>query len=447
MLIRFSLENWMSFKNRVSFSMIASRELQHKERVPELPKYKMRVLPIAAIYGGNASGKTNFFRALNFVKGLVIRGTQPDSPIPVETFRLNPDAAKQPSRFEFELLIDETIYEFNFSITRDEVLDEKIVVISSNNEKELYHRTGDKITLSKSLSKDDQFLKFIFKGTRKNQLFLTNSIWQNAEHFRPVYNWFKETLWLISPISQPNQLEEFLSEENPLSSNMDRMLQRLDTGISQLRSEKVPIETLQLSKSEAIQVQELIKKGKNVNLLNNRTKERFVINRKEDKPIARKLVAFHHGTDGCDIKFEIHEESDGTQRVIDLLPAFLELSSQASKKVYVIDELDRSLHTLLTRNLLKTYLSHCNPEKRSQLLLTTHDVLLMDQKLLRRDEMWVTERDSNESSNLFSFSDYKDIRYDKDIRKSYLQGRFGGIPQILLGNDHPSTLLQENQGE
>lgn len=448
MLIRFSLENWMSFKNRVSFSMIASRELQHKERVPELPQYKMRVLPIAAIYGGNASGKTNFFRALNFVKGLVIRGTQPDSPISVETFRLNPDSAKQPSRFEFELLIDETIYAFNFSITRSEVLEERIVVISGNNEKELYHRKDDKITLSKSLSKDDdQFLNFIFKGTRKNQLFLTNSIWQNAEHFRPVYNWFKETLWLISPSSQPNQLEEFLSEENPLSSNMDRMLQRLDTGVAQLRSEKVPIESLLLSKSEAIQVQELIKKGKDVNLLNNRTKERFVINRKGDKPIARKLVAFHHGANGSEVKFEIHEESDGTQRVIDLLPAFLELSSQASKKVYVIDELDRSLHTLLTRNLLKTYLSHCTPEKRSQLLLTTHDVLLMDQRLLRRDEMWVTERDSNESSNLFSFSDYKDIRYDKDIRKSYLQGRFGGIPRILLENDLLSTSSQEKPGE
>ena len=428
--------------------MIASRELQHKERVPELPKYKMRVLPIAAIYGGNASGKTNFFRALNFVKGLVIRGTQPDSPIPVETFRLNPDAAKQPSRFEFELLIDETIYEFNFSITRDEVLDEKIVVISSNNEKELYHRTGDKITLSKSLSKDDtQFLSFIFKGTRKNQLFLTNSIWQNAEHFRPVYNWFKETLRLISPISRPNQLEEALSENDSFASNMNKMLQQLDTGIAKLSVEELSLENILLSKSEAIRAQEDTKKGKNVNLPNSKTKGRFVINRKEDKPIDRKLVAFHHGADGNDVKFEIHEESDGTQRIINLLPAFLDLSSQAIKKVYVIDELDRSLHTLLTRNLLKTYLSHCNPEKRSQMLLTTHDVLLMDQKLLRRDEMWVTERDSNESSNLFSFSDYKDIRYDKDIRKSYLQGRFGGIPRILLENDQPFTSQQENLGE
>lgn len=449
MLIRFSLENWMSFKNRVSFSMIASRELQHKERVPEVPKYKMKVLPIAAIYGGNASGKTNFFRALNFVKTLVIRGTQPDSPIPVETFRLNPDAPKLPSRFEFELLIDETIYEFSFSITADEVLEEKILSISDNNtEKKLYHRKDKVITFGKSLKEDEPFLKFVFQGTRKNQLFLTNSIFQNSTHFRPVYNWFKDTLSLISPLSQPSQIEKFLCKENsPLSLNMDKMLQHLDTGIAQLRSEEIPFESLPFPRSIAIQVQEFIKKNEEVGLLSNPTNERFLISQKDGRPIARKLVTFHKGTDGKKVKFEVREESDGSQRVIDLLPAFLGLSSEASQKVCVIDELDRSLHTLLTRSLLKMYLSHCTPEKRSQLLFTTHDVLLVDQKLLRRDEMWITERDSNESSNLFSFSDYKDIRYDKDIRKSYLQGRFGGIPRILLENDQPSTSPQENQGE
>ena len=90
----------------------------------------------------------------------------------------------------------------------------------------------------------------------------------------------------------------------------------------------------------------------------------------------------------------------------------------------MIDEIDRSLHTLLTRELLNGYLESCRfSDTRSQLLLTTHDVLLMDQKLFRRDEMWVTERDSQGCSSLFAFSDYKDMRYDKDIRKSYLQGR------------------------
>ena len=101
-----------------------------------------------------------------------------------------------------------------------------------------------------------------------------------------------------------------------------------------------------------------------------------------------------------------------------------------SQKVYVIDEIDRSLHPLLIRQLLEEYLSNCSTETRTQLLLTTHNVMLMDQQLLRRDEMWVAERDGAGVSSLFSFSEYKDVRYDKDIRKSYLQGRMGGIPRI-----------------
>ena len=128
----------------------------------------------------------------------------------------------------------------------------------------------------------------------------------------------------------------------------------------------------------------------------------------------------------------MRQESDGSQRVIDLLPTFLELSAAQSKKVYVIDEVDRSLHTLLIRRLLEDYLSKCSHNSRSQLLFTTHNVLLMDQDLLRRDEMWIAERNAEGISSLLSFSEYKDVRYDKDIRKSYLQGRLGGVPRILL---------------
>ncbi|MBT3291657.1 MAG: AAA family ATPase, partial [Victivallales bacterium] len=134
-------------------------------------------------------------------------------------------------------------------------------------------------------------------------------------------------------------------------------------------------------------------------------------------------------------------------RVIDLLPAFQQLWGQTSAKVFVIDELDRSLHTLLTRQLLEAYLDTCSKDTRSQLLLTTHDVLLMDQDLLRRDEMWVVERDSSGSSSLLSFSDYKKVRYDKDVRKSYLQGRLGGVPRILLGGGGVGTAGSSDAGE
>ena len=140
MIVSFSVENWMSFRNKVTFSMVASRERQHSERVPRIGKYKTRLLPVAAIYGGNASGKTNLFKALNFAKGLVIKGTQPDSLIPVELFRLDPQTADQPARFAFELLINEEIYAFTFAVTRKAVLEEKLVHILSTSEKILYER-------------------------------------------------------------------------------------------------------------------------------------------------------------------------------------------------------------------------------------------------------------------------------------------------------------------
>ena len=174
---------------------------------------------------------------------------------------------------------------------------------------------------------------------------------------------------------------------------------------------------------------------------------RFVITRKDGELIARKLVSFHPKSDGTEAKFEIHQESDGSQRVIDLLPAFLDLSAQTSPKVYVIDEIDRSLHPLLIQQLLETYLANCSTETRKQLLLTTHNVMLMDQQLLRRDEMWVAERDKFGVSSLFSFSEYKDVRYDKDLRKSYLQGRLGGIPRILSGGTLTNPHLTEESEE
>lgn len=160
--------------------------------------------------------------------------------------------------------------------------------------------------------------------------------------------------------------------------------------------------------------------------------DRYIVSREGDELVAKKLVSYHPRSDGTEAGFEIRQESDGTQRIIDLLPAFLRLSETTMPKVFVIDELDRSLHTLLTRQLIEAYLGNCSPETRSQLLFTTHDVLLMDQDIFRRDEMWIVERDRSGASTLLSFSDYKDIRHDKDVRKSYLQGRLGGIPRILV---------------
>lgn len=159
--------------------------------------------------------------------------------------------------------------------------------------------------------------------------------------------------------------------------------------------------------------------------------ECYLVSRNGNEFKTRKLVTFHNTNDGSEEKFDMVDESDGSQRVIDLLPAFLTVSDRTSQKVFIIDELDRSLHTILTGQLLEAYLAEYGADSRTQVLFTTHDLLLMDQSLFRRDEMWLVERDRRSVSNLIPFSDFNtDIRYDKDIRKSYLQGRMGGIPNI-----------------
>lgn len=425
MIISFTLENWMSFRDPVTFSMVATTERRHGGRIPKLRRYGTRVLPIAAIYGGNASGKSNFFKALNFARSLVLTITQIDELIPVELFCLDADGTERPAHFRFELLIDEIIYEFSFAVTRAAVVEEKLVKIAGDNEEVLYSRPGNPA---------DPLLQPIFDGTRENQLFLTNSVSQRVSAFRPVYDWFKNNLMLIAPNSRIDLFPAVL--ENPVHDNINEILQKLDTGIVHLEVEEISFETIPLPEFIKLDLQKNLKEGAAVAIqvpsdpkggLTN-----ISITRKGDKLIAKKLMTSHLKTDGTKVMFEAKQESDGSQRLIDLLPVFLWLSGQNSHQVCVIDEIDRSLHTLLTRRLLEGYLDSCSAKTRSQLLLTTHDVLLMDKKLLRNDEMWVTERDSCGVSTLYSFSEYKDAANDKDIRKSYLQGRLGGIPRLLM---------------
>lgn len=433
MLIRLSLKNWMSFRDEVVFSMIASRERRHGERVPKLEKYHARVLPVAAIYGGNASGKTNLFKALHFAKRFVVRGANPDAMIPVQSFKLDAESAAKPSSFRFEILADGEIYEFFFSVTVSAVTEEKLVQVLPASEKTLYHRKGGTLAECAPALKD-QRLQFVFDGTRDNQLFLTNSVMQKLDYFRPVYDWFRSTLELVAPDSRFEPFEQFLDESSPLYSKMNNVLSRMDTGISHVGSKTIPFENVPIPPPVKEMLRERLKDGMSLRMQSDDDAARFVVTRKNGELTAKKLVSYHQKTDGTETAFEIEEESDGSKRAIDLLPAFLDLSRGGKKeKVYVIDEVDRSLHSLLTRELVEAYLASCGSDSRSQLLMTTHDVLLMDQELFRRDEMWLTERNQDGFSSLTSLCEFKDVRYDKDVRKSYLQGRLGGIPKILLG--------------
>lgn len=436
MLLRLELENWMSFRDNAAFSMVASREKRHRHRLPRVEKFRLTALPIAAIYGGNASGKSNYIRALYFMQRFVVRGAHPDAPIAIKPFLLDPSHASRPTRFSIQLLIDELVYELMFTVSTRAVLQESLTRITSARKTVLYQRTAGEIVfdphfLSQQGDEQESFLRFAFKGTRDNELFLTNSVSLKIEAFKPVYEWFRDQLYLIHPDSSFAAYHLLTPGSSPWAEQVSQALLNLDTGITGLDMKEIKIDDLQLPSAVMAELVETVSPEKTVLLTDNRRQPVHVSLGADGRLMAGRLVARHFRSDGSETNFEISEESDGSQRLIDLLPAFCELKNSTNQSVYIIDELDRSLHTLLTRQLLEGYLNSCTQQTRSQLIFSTHDLLLMDQDLLRRDEMWVMERAHDGTSSLFSFSENAEMRYDKDIRRSYLQGRLGGIPQLL----------------
>ena len=139
MLIRFAVQNWMSYRDQATLSMVASRERQHGQRVAR-PRKNLGVLPIAAIYGGNASGKSNLFKALNFAKQFIVQGTQVDQVIAVQPFRLDARTQQSPSEFIFEVLVGDTIYDYRFVVTHQQVVMERLSLVRLTTEQVIFER-------------------------------------------------------------------------------------------------------------------------------------------------------------------------------------------------------------------------------------------------------------------------------------------------------------------
>lgn len=429
MLLRFSVKNWMSFRDESTLDLVATREKQHSNHIATIEKYGLKMLPVAAIYGANASGKSNLIKALRFAERFIVDPPKADAPIPVKPFRLSKDSSGHPTSFRFDILIDETIYEYKFSVTASKVVEEELKKIYPNSEEILFRRgaSGDDFSLSKKINEESE-QHFAFRGTHDNQLYLTNSVSQKLLEFKPVFDWFQTRLVIVDPEMHFGGLPEISAGSNPHFNKMIKRLRDLDSGIDSICKVNVLPETV-MPRDVFEQFSTVLKEGDSLPLLGE--DEGLFVRMEKGKLIMQRVELIHKSQGGEEIHFNFSDESDGNRRLLELLPTFFVLEDHKYPLVFVIDELDRSLHSNLTNNLLERVLGKQRTSwSRSQLIFTTHDTQLMTQELFRRDEIWITERDKSGASKLIAFSEFADVRKDKDIRKSYLQGRMGGVPRI-----------------
>lgn len=428
MLLKFEIENWKSYKGLISFSMAATKERQHGEKLSIVPKYNLRVSPIGLIFGGNASGKSCFITALQFVQDYIIIGEKVLSSY--KPHLLSEETENGPSTFSLEILINDTIYTYSFSINRQKVLTEKLTQTNSRNTFTLFRRVEEKFIIdpeNKIKGKDRERLDFVARGTRSNRLFLTNSMDQQVKTWEFLFNWFRRDLVIIHPNTSISP-STFVDQPD-LVKLCSEALSDMDTGIFDISTETVSISSLNLPSEIIEMISDKIDEDSKMQLQDNNGRS-YIFEMKDGKIYATRLKSIHKTSENNYIDFDMSNESDGTQRILELIPAFSMLNEKKSHKVIVIDELDRSLHSLMSLHLLKNYLCTCGKESRTQLIFTTHDVMLMDQDIFRRDQIWLVNKNKQNQSELRSMKEFKDIRYDKDIRKSYLDGKIGGIPSL-----------------
>jgi AAA15 family ATPase/GTPase len=443
MLIQFTIQNFLSFRDEVTFSMVAvNSDSQHIDHLAQNEAGEGRsVLPVAAIYGANAAGKSNLIKAISFVKNLVVKGTRSGQIIPVSTFKLG-NYSSQPSKFELIFTYEGNQYSYGFKLDREQILEEWLYGIPNNKKKEVMYferitSTKKETTIEygailKGRSEKHQLrLAFIAEGTRHNQLFLTEAVERNIQVLVPISTWFRNVLTIISAEANYIGLETRLHSDEAFTDFLSKFLQFAGTGIDSIATENVELNfdrhfpsMPKSMKEEIFQKFEELDKNSSGIIETNQGGRLIVSKTPENLVSVTELRTRHLDENGDLVYFSLEEESEGTQRLINLLPALF-LLKQDLEKVVFLDELDRRLHPQLSRRFVEVEISCRN--KSNQLIFTTHDTNLLDLDLLRRDEIWFIEKNQQGSSSCYSLAEFK-IRPDLKIEKGYLNGRFGALP-------------------
>ncbi|GHB68114.1 transporter [Persicitalea jodogahamensis] len=405
----------------------------HKDHIYK--RHSVDLLKTAALYGANGAGKSNLIKAIYVLKRIVVIGGR-ETLYEVKKYKLELEYSKLPTSFEVEFIKNDVVYLFGFKTNEGEILEEWLYRSGLNNAKDelIFHRTkieGEiEIDFSKNYSlteKDVYNLEFVKNNLVNSNELLIHILSELKEGFSEIkkaFEWFQINLIAIFPSTKPGaSLILALIKSQELMDFTNSSMCSFKTGITSANIKSFSyMDLVARSKVSYEKIKQDLDKVNEVALVADDGSESIIATLENDEVIVKRFVGEHKDSRGNPVEFFLSEESDGTNRLLELIPAFFQLLN--SESVVLIDEIDQSIHPVLLKELVKKFVS--DQKTQGQFIFTTHEANLLDQSIFRRDEIWFVEKDQGETK-LYPLSDF-DIRYDLDIRRGYLNGRFGAIP-------------------
>ena len=408
MLIEFSVENFRSIRDQASLTLVADsakeRRTTHTVEVAVGSARPITLLRSAAIYGANASGKTNLLRALETMQRVVLRSASELEALPVVPFRFDTASEAKPTTFEVQCLAGGVRYQYGFSATSAAVVDEWLYAWPQGRMQTWFERSASNVfKFGDKLSGEKEVWR---KSTRPNALFLSTAVTLNSSQLQPLFDWFKDSLHVAGIGGWSNS---FTVEccEGRRKEEIVGFLRQADLAVSDIRL------------VEAAFAPDLMP-----NDMPPGVRDEIVREFSEAKLVRPQLS--HKVPGGLTVEFDLAEESDGTQKVFALAGPWLDALERGY--VVVLDELHDQLHPALVRFLINLFHDPNRNRNGAQLIFSTHETSILNQEVFRRDQIWFCERDRERTTTLFPLTDFRPRKGVENLERAYLAGRYGGVP-------------------
>lgn len=441
MLIRFIVNNIFSFGKEREFNMLPYARLNDRLMHHLYPiQDDFSLLKMAAIYGANGAGKSNLIKCLSLLQEIVATGKVPID-VYDEKFLLNDKKKKESQLLGIEFVAQGKPFlyaiELNDGLVQTEELyqsalgkgEDVLIFERKTNRKGItttrFHEAFEADEESRVLKKVIE--KTLIKPAQPAFKLLSELENDYLNEVRQAFHWFTDTLNIIFPDTKPISLTGGLSlHHNDYNEFANEIIRSFSTGIESLSLESTPIAEYMGDNTEMLKEITQTLKYKPQVLLELADNERIVVVRENGEIIAKRVM-LQHSSKTKPTNFYLSQESDGTNRLLDYIPMLYNVLR--TPKVYIIDEVERSLHATLIKEILRKFSEE--KDTKGQLIFTSHESHLLDQDILRPDEIWFVEKDKWGCSDMYALSEFKEHK-TKDIRKGYLNGRYGAIP--FLGN-------------